>query len=83
MPVRKFREVSEMEDNTRLEPGGPRLFDALKTVWRLAAESARASYPPGVYKHRSIDQADALQQSWDRANFAAFRARRQESARRK
>ena len=76
MPVRKFRDVSEMEGNTWLEPGDPRLFDAIRAVWRLAAEIARASYPPGVYKHRSIEQANALQQSWDRANFEAFRARR-------
>jgi hypothetical protein len=77
MPVKKFRDVSEMEGNAWLEPGDARLFAAIKAVWRLATETARASYPPGVYKHRSIEQAESLRQAWDQANFEAFQARRE------
>ncbi len=78
MPVRKFRDVSEMEGNTWLEPGDPRLFQAMRAVWKLAARTTRPSFPPGVYKHRSIEEADALVQVWEQANFEAFHARRRE-----
>ena len=80
MPVKKFRDVSEMEGNTWLDPGDPRLFDAMKAVWRLAALSATARFPPGVYKHRSIEAANAQRQTWDRVNFGAFLSRRREEA---
>jgi hypothetical protein len=78
MPVKKFRDVSEMEGNTWYEPGDPRLFDAIRAVWDLAARITQPSFPPGVYKHRSIEEANELQEEWDRANFEAFRARRRQ-----
>lgn len=78
MSVRKFRDVSEMEGNTWHEPGDPRLFEAIRATWRLAAETTRPRFPPGVYKHRSIEEADALRREWDRANFEVFHARRRE-----
>ncbi len=76
MPVRKFRDISEMEGNTWHEPGDPRLFAAIRAVWSLAARMTRPHFPPGVYKHRSIEEADRLRQEWERENFEAFRARR-------
>lgn len=83
MPVKKFRNVSEMEGNTWHEPNDPRLFDAIKAVWRLAAQSTKPRFPPGVYKHRSIERANENQHIWDQANFEAFLVRRRrEQARR-
>jgi len=76
MPAKKFRDVSEMEGNTWLEPSDPKLFGAIRAVWELADRTTRPSFPPGVYKHRSVEDADALRQEWDRANFEAFHARR-------
>lgn len=76
MPVKKFRRVSEMEGNVWYEPGDPRLFDAIRGVWTLAARTTKPRFPPGVYKHRSIESADELRQAWDLANFEAFHARR-------
>jgi hypothetical protein len=29
-------------------------------------------FPPGVHKHRSIDDAQALRERWQEANFRAF-----------
>jgi len=80
MPVKKFRDVSEMEGNTWHDPGDPRLFDAIKVVWKLAARSTKPRFPPGVYKHRSIEHANEHQQSWDQTNFEAFHARRRKRA---
>lgn len=76
MPVKKFRDVSEMEGDTWYEPGDPRLFQAIRAVWHLAARTTKPRFPPGVYKHRSIEEANALEEEWDRANFEAFHARR-------
>ena len=78
MGVKKFRDVSEMEGNTWYEPGDPRLFEAIRAVWDFAARTTQPRFPPGVYKHRSIEEAEALRETWDQANFEAFHARRRE-----
>lgn len=78
MGVKRFRDVSEMEGNTWYEPGDPRLFEAIRAVWDFAARTLQPRFPPGVYKHRSIEDAEALRETWDRANFEAFHARRRE-----
>ena len=80
MPVKKYRDVSEMEGNTWHDPGDPRLFYAIRAVWKLAARTTRPSFPPGGYKHQTIELANRLQQAWDQANFEAFHARRRERA---
>jgi hypothetical protein len=76
MPVRRYRDVSEMEGNTWLEPGDAKLFRAIRAVWELAARTTQPHFPPGVYKQRSIEAVNALEEEWERANFEAFHARR-------
>jgi len=78
MPVKKLRDVSEMEGNTWHEPGDPKLFRAIRAVWELAARSTRPHFPPGVYKHRSVQDASDLREAWDQASFDLFHARRRE-----
>jgi hypothetical protein len=75
MPVRKFRDVSEMEGNTWREPGDPQLFRSMRAVWAFAARTLRPRFPPGVYKHRSIEEADAERESWEQSNFEAYQTR--------
>lgn len=75
MPVRKYRDVSEMED-VWYQPGDPRLFAALREIWRFSYELCRPHFPPGVYKHRSIEELNAQTERWQEANFRAFQARR-------
>lgn len=75
MPVRKFRDVSEMEGNTWREPGDPELFRAIRATWEFARRTLQPRFPPGVYKHRSIEEAEAQREKWARANFATYRAR--------
>ncbi len=76
MPIKTFRDVSEMVSDTWYEPGDPDLFQAIRATWTLAARTLQPHFPPGVYKHRSIEEAEALREEWDRANFEAFHARR-------
>lgn len=75
MPVRKFRDVAEMEGNTWREPGDPRLFEAIRATWDFANRTARRRFPPGVYKHPSIEAADEQRERWERAAFEAHRVR--------
>ena len=76
MPVYKYRHVSEMDNRTWREPGDPALFRAIRETWDFAQRTTRPHFPPGVYKHLSIAAAEGLRESWEQANFEAFRARR-------
>ncbi len=82
MPIKKYRSVEEMEGNTWREAGSQELFRAIEQVWDFASRTLQPSYPPGVYKHRSIEELQKQREVWDRANFEAYQAR-QSSARRK
>ena len=75
MPVRKFHSVEEMEDHW-YEPGDPALIEAIRALWDFAARTRQAHFPPGVYKHRTIEDLNAQTERWDQSNFEAFHARR-------
>jgi len=75
MPVRRFRSVEEMEGPHWYEPGDPALFRALRRVWALHARTVQPRFPPGVYRHRSLEAMNALQETWDEANFLAHQRR--------
>jgi hypothetical protein len=75
MPVKKLRDLQEMEDSLWREPG-PELWRAIARVWSFAARTVPRHFPPGVYKHRSIDDAQRLRDQWEEADFQAFWARR-------
>jgi hypothetical protein len=76
MPVFKYRHVGEMEDRSWREPGDPALFRAIRGTWDFARRTTRPRFPPGVYKHPSILEAEQLREAWEQANFESFRARR-------
>ena len=75
MPIKKLRSVAEMEGNTWREPGAPELFRAMKATWQFAQRTLQPRFPPGVYKHRSIEDAERQREEWERANFEAHQAR--------
>ena len=76
MPIRKFRDVSEMEDTLWYDLGDPALFAAIARVWDFARRTCPQHFPPGVYKHRSFADADAQRERWEAANFEEFQERR-------
>ncbi len=76
MPVRKIRDLREMEDALWREPGDPQLAKAIDSVWRFAAQTCPLRFPPGVYRHRTIEDAGRLREQWEEANFRAFWERR-------
>ena len=58
MPVRKFKDVSEMEGNTWRQPGDPELARAIRGTWDFARRTLEPRFPPGVHKHRSAEEAE-------------------------
>lgn len=79
MPIRKFRSIEEMPEYTWLEPGSPELMRAIASVWDFAERAFPRHFPPGVYKHRSIEEAKALKAKWEEDDYRRLveeRARR-------
>jgi hypothetical protein len=80
MPVRKFRDVSEMEDTLWYERSDPALSRAIAGVWDFAARICPLQFPRGVHKYRSIEDANADRERWEEANFRAFQDRKRAAA---
>ena len=76
MPVRRFHDVSEMEDTLWREPGDPALCAAIRRVWEFAARTCQLRFPPGVHRHRTVDDAQDLREVWAERNFQAFQEAR-------
>jgi len=74
MPIKKFRDVSEMR-RTAFAPGSPELLAAIRHIWSLSQRICALHFPPGVYKHRSVEDADALRKQWQSANVKAQQQR--------
>ena len=81
MPVYRYRDVSEMQDRSWREPGDPALFRAIRAAWDFARRTTQPRFPPGVYKHRSLAEAEAQREAWGRANFESFHERRKRGGR--
>jgi hypothetical protein len=76
VPIRKFRDVSEMEGTLWYDRGDPALPQAIARVWDFAARVCPLQFPRGVHKYRSAEDADADRERWEQANFDAFQARK-------
>lgn len=75
MPVKKYHSVEEVPEPW-YTPGDPALFQAIHRVWSLGSATLQPRFPPGVHRHRSIEEMNQLDDAWDEANFLAFQARR-------
>lgn len=74
MPVKKFRNVEAMSEPQWL-PIGPALWEAMAYLGELGERTVGHRFPPGVYKHRSIEEAQGLRQTWEDANVRRYRER--------
>jgi hypothetical protein len=74
MPVKKFRDVSEIGESS-YEPGSRQLYEVIRHVWGLSDLICPQQFPEGVFRHRSIEDAEALRETWEEANFQRHRAR--------
>jgi hypothetical protein len=64
MHFRKFRGIEEMKAPRWREPGDPELFRAMAGLWEIARRTRRRRYPPGVHRHRSIEEMQRVQEDW-------------------
>ena len=55
MGDRRFRSIEEMPDEHWYEPGDPMLYRAIRRVWELGHRTLQPHFPPGVYKHRTME----------------------------
>ena len=76
MPVKKVRSLTELEDSLWLKPGDPALGRAIAAAWEFALRTVAPSFPPGVYRHRSVQDAARLREDWEAENFRVFWQRR-------
>ena len=65
MPVRKFRSIEEMPCDHWLPAGEAQLWRAIEAVWGFALAASGMRFPPGVYKHRNLEEADRLRAEWE------------------
>jgi hypothetical protein len=76
VPIRRFRSVEEMSEPPWREPGTAELWRAIEAVWAFGARTGVHRFPPGVYRHRTVESLNALTETWAQANFRAFREAR-------
>ncbi len=76
MPVTKYRSIEAMPDTTWHKPGAPELFLAMRHVWAFSARAFPRTLPPGVHKHRSIEEAHDQEAEWERADQDRLRSTR-------
>lgn len=69
MPVRRIRNLQEMEDSLWREPGDPDLWRAIASAWSFAERTCPKRFPPGVYRHRTLEDAQRQREVWEEANF--------------
>ena len=76
MPVRRFRSVEEMEQPVWRTPGDPALYRAIAALWDFGMRTVPRQFPPGVYRHRSIEALNETTDAWQRENLEALRQQR-------
>lgn len=75
MPVRKFRSVADMPPPPLREPGTESLFRALAGHWRAGALMADLRFPPGVYRHTSVEELNVQTDLWEAERVERLRVR--------
>ena len=65
MPVRRLRSLDEAEQSVWLDADHPQLWPAVKDAWTLAERLYYRRFPPGVYKHRTIEEANHQTDLWE------------------
>lgn len=66
MPVRRLRTLEEAQESVWLDRDDPRLVNTIREVWRLADRLSPPRFPPGLYRHRSIEAANAQTAAWEK-----------------
>jgi hypothetical protein len=79
MPVHRFRSAEEMNQPHWREPGDPNLVRAIASVWSFGQRTVVRRFPPGIYRHRSIERLDEQTEAWAASDFERFQRGRQQA----
>lgn len=75
MPVYKFRTVEDMRRAQRLAPDHPSLPRVIRLVWARGWEMGGCFQSPrGVFKFRTIEEANAHRKKWEQERIERLRA---------
>jgi hypothetical protein len=81
MPLRKYRSIEEAAAEPQWLPtGDPAIARRIRYLWQMSEfllSPVGTRIPPGVSKHRSIEEADSHRQRWEDERFELLRAARQ------
>jgi len=72
MPVFKYRSVEEIPDETWRTKGDPDLARALDRLWTTSRRLRPRRFPPGVTRHRSIEDMNQQREDWDRLGLTGM-----------
>lgn len=67
MPIRRFKSLAEMERTVWLDRDDPQLWSTIASVWELSTRLCPVHFPPGLRKHRSIEEANRQTDAWEAA----------------
>jgi hypothetical protein len=70
VPVRKLWSLAEAEESLWHEPGSALLWATVTQLWRLSDRLFPRRFPPGLYRHRTIEDANRLVEDWEAAAIA-------------
>ena len=79
MPVQKFRTFNEAEKALWCFEPDEEYFRKLREMYSLARELNPIRYPQGVFKYRSIEEAQQQQREWEMEHARSLRKQRAET----
>jgi SNF2 family DNA or RNA helicase len=80
MTVRRYRTLDEMNRDIRLvAPGDPSIPRRMQELWQLSEQllgEVGTCVPRGVRKYRSVEEANADREQWERERVRRLQARK-------
>lgn len=75
MPVQRYRDVADMPPPSRGDPKDPATYARIRELWHASMSRMPPLFAPGVYRYRSVEEADAAREAALIARMRAMRAR--------
>ncbi len=76
MSLRRFRDLDEAREDLWTSADDPELLQRISSLWRRSSELAGVEPRPGVWRFRSIEEANADRDDHVRRRMVALRRRR-------
>jgi hypothetical protein len=77
MPVQKFKTFEEAEEALWLDSDDPTLTRRIDLHWRRSSQWLPPAMPRGVFKFRTIEEANASREAYEDARVETMRAERE------